>query len=88
MLYITRGHGEEYSYFTLAENKHCIRLFLITSLHFSLGIVARAVRRRSDGVLGPEDGEGVVDTTSSRLEGERSIRADASTTAVDRWREM
>jgi hypothetical protein len=56
-----------------------------TSPHFSPAIVARASRRRSDGVLGPEDDAGVVDTTSSRLEGERPVRSDASVTVVDCW---
>ena len=57
----------------------------LVSLHFSSHFVARASRRRSGGVLGPEDGEGVVDTTPNRLEGERPVRSDASASTVDEW---
>ena len=41
------------------------------SSRFSLPFVARASGCRCDVRHGPEDGEGVADTTSSRLEGVR-----------------
>ncbi len=44
---------------------------ITASPHISPPFVARASRCRCDGGHGPEDGEGVADTTSSRLEGVR-----------------
>ena len=48
------------------------------SPHISPPFVARASRCRCDGRHGPEHGEGVADTTSSRLQGVRPDTASRS----------
>ncbi len=53
------------------------------SLHISSLFVARTLRCWFDVVLGPEDCAGVVKTTSSWLKGERRVKADRSTFAVE-----
>jgi len=58
---------------------HCCRT---VSLHVSPLYVASGPRRRCGGVHGAEDGEGVVDTTSSRPARVRTATADGSARAV------
>lgn len=48
----------------------------------------RASRRRCGGAHAVEDGEGIVDTMSNRLERVRPVTASGSATVVDGWREM
>ena len=56
---------------------------LIPSPHISPPFVARASSCRCDGGHGPEDGEGVADTTSSRLQGVRPFTASRSACVVE-----
>jgi len=53
-----------------------------SSLHISPFFVTRTPRRRHDGVHGVEGGEGVVDTTSNRLQRVRPVRARVSGAAA------
>ena len=48
----------------------------------SAGHLQVTSRCRCDGGHGPEDGEGVADTTSSRLEGVRPVTASRSACVV------
>ena len=57
----------------------------IASPDISPTFVARASRRRCDGPHGPKDAEGVVDTTSKRLEGVRPVTAHGSASAAESW---
>ena len=55
------------------------------SPHFSPAFVATASRCRCDWAHGLEDGEGVADTTSNRLQGVRLVTASISAFAVEGW---
>ena len=55
------------------------------SPHISPPFLARVSRRRPDGAHEPQGGAGVADTTSSRLQGVRPVRASASAAAAGGW---
>ncbi len=57
----------------------------MASLHFIPPFVARVSICRCDDAHGLEDGEGVVDTTSNRLQGVRAVTASRLASAVEGW---
>ena len=72
-----------YRLVVLPDVCHPARAAQGTSPHISPPFVGRASRRRCDGGRGPEDGERLADTTSSRLEEVRPGTASRSACAVE-----
>jgi hypothetical protein len=80
-VYIGRKEFQKPDEATLVE----LEFHLTTSPHISPPFVARASRCRCGGSHAVEDGAGVADTTSSRLERVRPVTARRSAAAVEGW---
>ena len=69
----------------VSPTQHTMHLEKFTSPESSPTFVARASRCRCDKAHGPKDAEGVVDTTSKRLEGVRLVTASRLASAAESW---